>query len=37
MGAKQEAQAAQFFEFSQKDHVPTDHLLRSNDRFMDLW
>jgi len=36
MGPKQEAQAALFYEFSLEDHVPQDHLLRSNDRFVDL-
>lgn len=36
MGPKQEAQAAQFYEFSLEDHVPQDHLLRSIDRFIDL-
>lgn len=35
-GAKQEAQAALFYEFSLEDHVPQDHLLRSIDRFVDL-
>ncbi|GHE03649.1 hypothetical protein U879_07810 [Defluviimonas sp. 20V17] len=36
MGPKQEAQPALFYEFSLKDHVPQDHLLRSIDRFVDL-
>ena len=36
MGPKQEAQAALFYEFSLEDHVPSDHLLRSIDRFVDL-
>jgi transposase len=36
MGPKQEAQPALFYEFSLEDHVPTDHLLRSIDRFVDL-
>ena len=36
MGAKQEAQAALFYEFSLEDHVPFDHLLRLIDRFVDL-
>jgi len=36
MGARQEAQAALFYEFSLEDHVPKDHLLRSIDRFVDL-
>ncbi|MEM5478141.1 transposase, partial [Pacificibacter sp. AS14] len=36
MGPKQEAQSALFYEFSLEDHVPTGHLLRSIDRFVDL-
>lgn len=36
MGAKREAQAALFYEFSLEDHVPQDHLIRSIDRFVDL-
>lgn len=36
MGPRQGAQAALFYEFSPEDHVPTDHLLRSIDRFVDL-
>ncbi|MBG6202109.1 transposase [Labrenzia sp. EL_13] len=36
MGPRQEAQCALFYEFSIEDHVPTDHLLRSIDRFVDL-
>lgn len=36
MGARQEAQAALFYEFSLEDHVPQNHLLRSIDRFVDL-
>jgi len=36
MGARQEAQAALFYEFSLEDHVPQDHLLRSIDLFVDL-
>jgi transposase len=30
------AQSALFYEFSIEDHVPSDHLLRSIDRFVDL-
>ena len=36
MGPKQEAQSALFYEFSIEGHVPSDHLLRSIDRFVDL-
>ena len=36
MGQKQEAQAALFYEFSLEDHIPSDHLLRAIDRFVDL-
>ena len=36
MGPRQEAQSALFYEFCLEDHVPTDHLLRSIDRFVDL-
>jgi len=36
MGPRQEARGALFYEFSLEDHVPTDHLLRSIDRFVDL-
>ena len=36
MGPRQEAQSALFYEFSLEDHVPSDHLLRSIDRFVDL-
>ena len=36
MGPRQVAQGALFYEFSIEDHVPTDHLLRSIDRFVDL-
>ena len=36
MGPKKEAQAALFYEFSPEDHVPSDHLLRAIDRFVDL-
>ena len=36
MGPKQEAQGALFYEFSIEDYVPSDHSLRSIDRFVDL-
>ena len=36
MGHRQVEQAALFYEFSLERHVPTDHLLRSIDRFVDL-
>ena len=36
MGALQVDQAALFYEFSLDRHVPSDHLLRSIDRFVDL-
>lgn len=36
MGPRQEAQPALFCEFSLEDHIPTGHLLRSIDRFVDL-
>ncbi|MEM9232095.1 MAG: IS5/IS1182 family transposase, partial [Pseudomonadota bacterium] len=36
MGARREAQAALFYDFSLEDHVPQDHLLRSIDRFVNL-
>ena len=36
MGARQVDQAALFYEFSLDRHVPTDHLLRSIDRFVEL-
>ena len=36
MGPRQEAQPALFYEFSLEDHIPTDHLLRSIDRFVEL-
>ena len=36
MGPKQETQAALFYEFCLEEHVPSDHLLRSIDRFVDL-
>src|SRR6201993_559502 len=36
MGHRQGEQAAFFYEFSLERHVPTDHLLRSIDRFVEL-
>jgi transposase len=36
MGDRHVAQAALFYEFSLETHVPTGHLLRSIDRFVDL-
>ena len=36
MGPRQEFQAALFYEFNLEDHVPSDHLLRSIDQFVDL-
>lgn len=36
MGSCKEAQAALFYEVNLKDHVPSDNLLRSIDRFVDL-
>ncbi|MEP3130700.1 MAG: IS1182 family transposase, partial [Anderseniella sp.] len=36
MGRRREAQAALFYEFCLEEHVPSDHLLRSIDRFVDL-
>jgi transposase len=36
MGPKQVAQASLFYRFSVEDHVPSDHLLRRIDRFVDL-
>jgi len=36
MGPRQVAQGALFYEFSIEDHVPSDHLLRRIDRFLDL-
>jgi transposase len=36
MGPRQVAQGALFYEFSIEDHVPSDHLLRAMDRFVDL-
>src|SRR6201982_484730 len=36
MGHRQVEQAALFYEFSLERHIPTDHLLRLIDRFVDL-
>jgi len=36
MGRREVEQAALFYEFSLERHIPTDHLLRSIDRFVDL-
>jgi len=36
MGPRQEAQPALFYAFSLEEHIPSDHLLRSIDRFVDL-
>ena len=36
MGERTVMQEALFYSFSIEDHVPTDHLLRSIDRFVDL-
>ena len=36
MGHRQVEQPALFYEFSLERHVPTDHLLRSIDRFVEL-
>lgn len=36
MCPKKEVQGALFYEFSLEDHVPTDHVLRLIDRFVDL-
>jgi transposase len=36
MGERTTAQAALFYEFSLEHHVPSDHLLRAIDRFVDL-
>ena len=36
MGPRQVAQGALFYEFSIEGHVPSDHLLRGIDRFVDL-
>ena len=37
MGERQVDQAALFYEFWLERHVPASHLLRSIDRFVDLW
>ena len=36
MGHRQVDQAVLFYEFSLERHIPTDHLLRSIERFVDL-
>ena len=36
MGLRQVEQAALFYEFSLERHIPTDHVLRSIDRFVEL-
>ncbi|TKB07910.1 MAG: IS5/IS1182 family transposase, partial [Mesorhizobium sp.] len=36
MGERAVIQEALFYEFSIERHVPSDHLLRSIDRFVDL-
>ena len=36
MGSRQEAQGALFYALSIEAHVPSDHMLRSVDRFVDL-
>jgi transposase len=36
MGHRQVEQATLFYEFSLEKHIPTDHLLRSIDRFVEL-
>ena len=36
MGHRQVDQASLFYEFSLETHVPSDHLLRSIDRFVAL-
>ena len=36
MGHRHVEQAALFYEFSVERHVPSDHLLRSIDRFVEL-
>jgi transposase len=36
MGERQVAQRALFYEFSLEEHIPTGHLLRSIDRFVEL-
>ncbi|WP_282611434.1 IS1182 family transposase [Pelagibius sp. Alg239-R121] len=37
LGPAQEFQSALFYEFNLEDHVPSNHLLRSVDRFVDLF
>ena len=37
LGPRQEFQAALFYGFNLEDHVPLNHLLRSIDRFVDLF
>ena len=36
MGERRVDQGALFYEFSLERHVPTDHLLRAIDRFVEL-
>ena len=36
MGERAVMQEALFYEFSLERHVPSDHMLRSIDRFVDL-
>ena len=36
MGHRQVEQAALFYQFSLERHIPTDHVLRSIDRFVEL-
>ena len=36
MGQRREAQTSLFYEFNLEDHVPSNHLLRLIDRFLDL-
>src|SRR5438477_1134403 len=36
MGERRVGQEALFYEFSLERHVPSDHMLRSIDRFVDL-
>ena len=36
IGPRQFAQGSLFYEFSLEDHVPSDHLLRGIDRFVDV-
>jgi hypothetical protein len=37
MGPRQIEQGVLFYNFSLDAHVPADHLLRSIDRFVELW